>query len=478
MNEPAGQEKSTILFEAIERGDSGKVWQLVQNGALLGAIDPSTEMTALALSAESGSVEIVRTLLGAGADPNLGGATTPLEAAVVEGHCEIVDALIAAGVDVNLSVEDGFTPLMTAATTGNLRLVQALLDAGARPQLKNAEGDTAISLARAEGHEHVVEELRGTRLRRRLQVEAAAEEAAEAEAARRAEEAAAAARAARKVAEEAAAAERATAAAAETAAEEPHPQQPEEPESRQEIEPPGEADDRFERMLQQPVEGTVVDASVPAGEAEPTEGSRAAVPASAVSPIDGRLGTFKRLFLDAPAEKIRQLVGAGEIDAGRRDEAGDTALLAAAHYGDPEVVRVLVEAGADVNACDEESQRSVLIHAVNSSCPQRHETISLLVAAGAGVDQACGPNQRTALMHAAEADVYAEGSPAFALATKTLIELGANLEAQDRRGNTVWQLIKRNALGARTSSAYRRRLHHMLRILESSGAQPIASHQV
>jgi hypothetical protein len=83
-------------------------------------------------------------------------------------------------------------------------------------------------------------------------------------------------------------------------------------------------------------------------------------------------------------------------------------------------------------------------------------------------------------MHAADADVYLDRveGPVFAHSTKTLIELGARMESKDARGNTAWQLIKKDAIGAPTYGASRRRLHQMLRVLEHGGAIPIASHAV
>ena len=154
------------LFEAIANGDSGQVWRLIQDGAPLDQIDDATEMTALAMAAESGAVEIVRMLLAAGADPDHGGPTTPLEAAVVEGHVEVARTLIEASADVHRRVADGFTPLMTAAATGNLPLVRLLLAAGARQRVENDLGETAISLAKAEGHDAIVQLLQEKRPRR------------------------------------------------------------------------------------------------------------------------------------------------------------------------------------------------------------------------------------------------------------------------------------------------------------------------
>ncbi len=180
-------------------------------------------------------------------------------------------------------------------------------------------------------------------------------------------------------------------------------------------------------------------------------------------------------------EGVRRLFDDGLLELDDRDESGRTPLMLAAERGEPVPVRWLLEAGADPNLADRTSSGCcALVYAVRSPSPRRTETIALLAGAGADLDQPCGRHGRTPLMHAAEADVYSETAPAqgFGLATKALIRLGARLEIKDRHGLTVWHQTKRNALGARTSSAYRRRLHQMLRVLEHAGARPVASHLV
>ncbi len=424
------------LFEAIERGDAGTVWQLAQAGAMLEEVDETTQLTPLALAAEAGQAEIVRTLLEAGADPDRGGATTPLEAAVVEGHGLVVEALLGASANVHQTVADGFTPLMTAAATGDLHLVRMLLAAGARPGQKNDQGETAVTLAEDGEHEAVVAELLTARRQRRRAPEPAAPEPAAPEP-----------------------------AAPEPAAPEPATPEPAVPEPVTDPETTMRRDENGEEMESEelPADEAVAAGTV-AGEGPPDlERLRELVAA-------GRTGT-----------KIRRLAAAGEIDLDGRDAEGRTALIVAAEEGDVALARALIAGGAETDADDPtDAGRTALVYAVRSPSGERHEIVSLLAAAGADLDRRCGRSERTPLMHAVEADVYLEREDpgGFAATTRQLIELGADLEARNGRGRTVWRMIKRDALGAPTFSASRRRLHQMLRLLENSGARKADSHKV
>jgi ankyrin repeat protein len=147
------------LFDAIENGDLRTLRKLMRSGIDLEQVDEASGAAPLALAAEGGRLDAVRILLRSGVDPDWGGATTPLEAAVVEGRLQVAAALIEAGADVNRPVADGFTPLITAASTGHLDLVRLLLEAGANPGVLADEGESALSLAKKKGHREVVEAL-------------------------------------------------------------------------------------------------------------------------------------------------------------------------------------------------------------------------------------------------------------------------------------------------------------------------------
>lgn len=86
-------------------------------------------------------MEVVRALLGAGADPSRLASTakqeTLLHNAVARRQLSLMVALAQAGADVNVPTKDGSSPLMTAVRQGSPELVSALLDCGAELQYKN-----------------------------------------------------------------------------------------------------------------------------------------------------------------------------------------------------------------------------------------------------------------------------------------------------------------------------------------------------
>ena len=100
--------------------------------------DPHTKLpegeTALMTAARTGKVDAVKVLLAHGAKVNEAESwrgQTALMWAAAEGHVATVDALIAAGADIRARSKGGFTPLMFAAREGRPGVVKALLKAGA-----------------------------------------------------------------------------------------------------------------------------------------------------------------------------------------------------------------------------------------------------------------------------------------------------------------------------------------------------------
>jgi hypothetical protein len=98
------------------------------------------------ISAFSGEREVVRQYLAEGWDPNtLADADTcPLAHAAVGGSLEIVEDLLRAGADPNGAALVGFTPLMGAVKAGRTDIMQVLLDAGADVKRTTEEGYTAL----------------------------------------------------------------------------------------------------------------------------------------------------------------------------------------------------------------------------------------------------------------------------------------------------------------------------------------------
>jgi ankyrin repeat protein len=99
--------------------------------------------------------ELVDILLRAGANPkaaNREGAT-PLWLASVNGNAPIISALITAGADPNEKLPLGRSPLMLASRTGDVATMKVLLDHGADPNAKETlRGTTPLMWAADEGH--------------------------------------------------------------------------------------------------------------------------------------------------------------------------------------------------------------------------------------------------------------------------------------------------------------------------------------
>jgi len=97
----------------------------------------------------------------AGADVNQAqpDGTRPIHWAVHRVDYELLEALIARKANVNVRNEFGATPIAQAAEVADARMVKMLLDAGAEPEGANADGQTALMLAIKTGETGVVEML-------------------------------------------------------------------------------------------------------------------------------------------------------------------------------------------------------------------------------------------------------------------------------------------------------------------------------
>ena len=67
--------------------------------------------------------------------------------AMEEAHADVVRVLVEQGATVSASTTKGFTPLMTAARQGNIELASMLIEAGARVNETGSDGTHALPLA-------------------------------------------------------------------------------------------------------------------------------------------------------------------------------------------------------------------------------------------------------------------------------------------------------------------------------------------
>ena len=147
---------------ASKNGSAAVIQQLLEAGA-----DPNDPLhavnageTPLLLAARSGHADAVRALLSVGADINATetwNGQSALMWAAAEGHVSVVEALIADGADIRARSNSGATPLLFAARKGSLDAVRALLVAGASVNVPRPDGATPLLVAVINGHEDLVD---------------------------------------------------------------------------------------------------------------------------------------------------------------------------------------------------------------------------------------------------------------------------------------------------------------------------------
>jgi len=147
------------LPDAIQRQDSIATHALLDQHADMNAT-LADGSTALLWAAHWDDAALVDLLLRAGANPKTANryGISPLLEACINGDTAIIEALLKAGADPDTAQREGETALMTAARTGNADAVKLLLDHGAHINAKeNWRGQTALMWAVAEKHPAVVQ---------------------------------------------------------------------------------------------------------------------------------------------------------------------------------------------------------------------------------------------------------------------------------------------------------------------------------
>lgn len=152
---------SVSLVTAAKDGNRAAVESLLK-GLSKQDITGTQGTAALVWAATRNDAQMTDLLLAAGADvkaPNEFGATA-LYAAAQHADPALTEKLLKAGGDPNAALMSGETPLMVAAQRGNTATVRALLAGGADPNLKEKNaGQTALMWALSERQAGAVEEL-------------------------------------------------------------------------------------------------------------------------------------------------------------------------------------------------------------------------------------------------------------------------------------------------------------------------------
>ena len=162
---------STPLFIAAQKGHVAVVKLLISYGAKIDCAltDPiCTGATPLYVSSGQGHTEVVNILLDAGAEINCkihaGGeaGSTPIYCASAEGYAPTVRLLGSRGANIESSLGDAgpATPLYIAAQKGHLDTVKLLIEElHANIESYLLFGETSLYIAALHGHKHIIEYL-------------------------------------------------------------------------------------------------------------------------------------------------------------------------------------------------------------------------------------------------------------------------------------------------------------------------------
>ena len=158
---PTPAQSTLRVIEAVKAHDREALRELIGKGTDVNTLQ-GDGAAAIHWVAHSGDLEAATLLIDAGADVKVANAlgATPLWLAATNGDGAMVELLLEAGADPNTALKMGETSLMAAARSGSVSTVERLLEYGADVNAKEIErGQTALMWAVAQQHRDVTQVL-------------------------------------------------------------------------------------------------------------------------------------------------------------------------------------------------------------------------------------------------------------------------------------------------------------------------------
>ncbi len=154
VNHPLEQEITPLHASVINNQENISA-VLLQAGAKVDVMDPTTEATPLHLAALYGREGIAKLLIQKGADVNalMRFGLTPLLVATQFNQFQMVQLLLEKKANVNHADQEGFTALHFAAQNGDEVIAQLLIDHGAKVNLPDKTSQsTPLAIAIKNNH--------------------------------------------------------------------------------------------------------------------------------------------------------------------------------------------------------------------------------------------------------------------------------------------------------------------------------------
>jgi uncharacterized protein len=148
------------IIDAVRKGDRDTLRTLIQKGTNVNEAEPDGA-TALHWAAYHDDLQSADALLKAGAKVNAANdlGATPLFNASQNGSEAMVKRLLDAGANPNVALTSGETPLMVASRTGSVAVAELLIAKGADVNATATRKQTALMWAVGEKHPEVVKVL-------------------------------------------------------------------------------------------------------------------------------------------------------------------------------------------------------------------------------------------------------------------------------------------------------------------------------